>query len=255
MLPIESGTDTVGFESAGEAAARLYRQSQKRRWEVAEIPWELGLNLNERQRRSGARVLSQVLFGEQASFKVIEQMLPMVTEPEAQRFLVSQAQDEARHVEVFSRYIGLLGEVQPPGENLTRLVEGMLELPTVEAKLIGMHILIEGMALETFHAIALHIDDPLLREILHRVFRDESRHVAFGTAYTRQVVARLGQPELEELARQGGRFAAAASDMIHEERASAAEFGLDLLAVQSRTLRVLFRRLTQIGLLNTLDLF
>ncbi len=242
-------------QASPSKATLLYRRGQSQQWNSEDLPWHLAVRLTPAQQRSGARVLSQVLHGERASFQIITQLQSLNPDPSARLFLEGQARDEARHVEVFSRYIGLLGEEQPPGQNFARLLEGMLALPTVEEKLVGMHILVEGMALELFHAMVVAIDEPLLQALLRRVFIDESRHVAFGLDHTRQAVARLDREGCERVATQGGRYAALAGAMIHEERENAACFGLDVNVVQDRTLRVLFRRLQQIGLLNALSLF
>jgi rubrerythrin len=257
MLPADFTEPNFEAEAAASevAAVRLWRQSQERRWEVDELPWQLGVKLDARQKAGAKRILSQILFGEQATLQIIEQILPKISGGAAALFLQSQAQDEARHVEVFTRYLDLLGKIEPPGPSFAQMVAEVLDLELLEAKLICTHILIEEMALETFHAIALQIDDPLLREIMRRVFRDESRHVAFGATYARQLVAGLDQVGRDEVARWGGRWAVLAAGLIREEQASAAEFGLDLRVVQARTQRVLIRRLSQIGLLDTLGLF
>ncbi len=238
------------FEGTDSLAARMYRRSQQRQWCAGDLPWHWGVKLDEGRKAGGAEVLSQILYGEKASLRLVRQLAAMVEDPDERRFLQSQAEDEARHVEVFSRYIALLGEVQPPDQYLSQMIEVMLDSPALEVKVLGMHILIEGMALETFHAAAMQIDDPLLKELMRRVYRDESRHVAFGTEFARKTVAELGQAERDMLAWQGGRFAVAAVGLIRNQEAIATEFGLDLRLIQTRTQRVLFRRLADIGLLN-----
>jgi len=237
--------------------ARLYQRGQRSHWQTSDLPWQLGTKLDARQRRAGAKLLSQILYGEKASLQIIQQLLTMIKdEPEVRLFLTGQAQDEIRHIEVFSAYIQTLQEeVQPPGEALSEMVEGMLSLPTVEEKVIGMHILIEGMALEIFHAAAEQIADPLLQELLRRVSRDESRHIAFGTSFTPRLLARLDQEGFERTAREGGRYINLAIKLVREEEANAHEFGLDLRAIQTRTIQLILRRLQQVGMLDGLKLF
>ncbi|HEX2916122.1 MAG TPA: diiron oxygenase [Chloroflexia bacterium] len=234
---------------------RLYRRALAQQWAVEDLPWQLGIKLNERQRVAGRRILSQVLYGEQASLEVMRQLLEQVSEPAARPFLSLQARDEERHVAVFERYLALLGGVEPPGAALAQLVEGLLELPGIPEKTLGMQLVVEGMALETFHAMAAGIDDPLLQAIVRRVFVDESRHVAFGTALARDAVASLDRAGKERVAEASGRFAVLAAGLIREEQESALAFGIDLREVQRRTLRVLFRRLARTGLFESLALF
>ncbi len=235
--------------------ALLYQQSQQRQWQSDDLPWHLGTRLHGPQAAAGARVLSQILYGERASYRIVGQLLAHTPEGSARRFLLSQLEDEARHVAVFSRYVALLGEETPPNECLAEMVEAMTALPTIEEKLVGMHVLIEGMALETFHAAVIALPDPLLQKLLRRVFLDESRHVAFGLGHIRQLVGQLDRAGRERVAREGGRYAVLSAGLVRQERNVAAEFGLDLGAIQERTLRVLFRRLQSIGLLNALELF
>ena len=230
-------------------SARLYRRGVAQQWSITDLPWELGTSLPTAHRHPAARLLSQVLHGERASFEIIGQLLAVTPPGPAHSFLTSQRADEARHVAVFSRYIALLDEVQPPGDNLHQMTEAMLNLPTIQEKLVGMHILIEGMALELFHTLATDLPDPLLQILLRRVFLDESRHVAFGVNYTRQTLAGLDRESLSRVAREGGRYAVLSAGMIREEGPTAAALGLDLGTVQARALRVLFRRLGQVGLL------
>lgn len=237
--------------------ARLYQRSQRSQWQVSDLPWQLGTKLDARQRQAGAKLLSQILYGEKASLQIIQQLLTMINdEPEVRLFLTGQAQDEIRHIEVFSAYIETLQEeVQPPGQSLSEMVEGMLALPTVEEKVIGMHILVEGMALEIFHAAADQIADPLLQELLQRVSRDESRHIAFGTTYTPRLLARLDREGFERTAREGGHYINLSIKLVREEEANAREFGLDLRIIQARTIQLILRRLQQVGMLNGLNLF
>jgi hypothetical protein len=89
--------------------------------------------------------------------------------------------DEARHVEVFSRYINEKLEWQwPINENLKELLDATIKDSRWDFKYLGMQIVIEGLAMAAFGNLYHLTSEPLLKELIHYVMRDESRHVAFG---------------------------------------------------------------------------
>jgi hypothetical protein len=89
--------------------------------------------------------------------------------------------DEARHVEVFSRYLHEKLEWEwPINENLKRLLDIVLKDSRWDFKYLGMQILVEGLAMAAFGNIYQLAQEPLMKSLVHHVMRDESRHVAFG---------------------------------------------------------------------------
>ncbi len=231
---------------------RLYERTRRNQWQPDDLDWQTEVKLNLKQRKSGAYILSQVLYGEKLSLEVIQQLLPVVQNPEVKLFLQAQAIDELRHIAVFTRYIeqGLEEAVQTPGAALSEIGEGMLNCQSVEEKLLSVHILLEGMALEIFRGVVENIDDALLQTLLRRVARDESRHVAFGVNHVRELVTNMDGAGLERIGQGGARFAICAARMVRDEYQIGADFGIDLRAIQNASLRVLFRRLQQVGLLG-----
>jgi len=89
--------------------------------------------------------------------------------------------DEARHVEVYSRYLReKLSGAYPINRHLKALLDQILTDSRWDMKYLGMQIMVEGLAMAAFgymHKLCL---EPLLTELTHYVMRDESRHVAFG---------------------------------------------------------------------------
>jgi hypothetical protein len=69
-----------------------------------------------------------------------------------------------------------------------------------DLKFIGMQILIEGLALAAFQAIHQTTRDPLLRQVIALVMRDEGRHVAFGVNYLEDWIRALPEHEIEDRA-------------------------------------------------------
>jgi hypothetical protein len=89
--------------------------------------------------------------------------------------------DEARHVEVFARYLREKLEWQwPINPNLKQLLDMIVCDQRWDVKYLGMQILVEGLAMAAFAQMYQMAVEPLMRDLVHNVMRDESRHVAFG---------------------------------------------------------------------------
>ena len=63
-----------------------------------------------------------------------------------------------------------------------------------------MQIIIEGLALAAFQMLKAITKDPLLKQLLHYVVRDEARHVTFGINYLEDNIKTLTPEEIEERA-------------------------------------------------------
>jgi hypothetical protein len=107
--------------------------------------------------------------------------------------------DEARHVEVFAKYIKKLDEVRPIAPALRRILDATLQTDDWMKKLVGMQIVVEGLALYSFREMRNLTEEPLLKELLTYVARDESRHHAYGVEYIRRCVPCLNDAEREAL--------------------------------------------------------
>jgi hypothetical protein len=99
--------------------------------------------------------------------------------------------DEARHVEVFSRYIKKLDKIYPAQPTLKSILADIMQTPHWQAKTVGMQVILEGLALGTFINVRAATGCALLRSLLGYVTSDEARHVAFGNLYLTDEVAAL----------------------------------------------------------------
>jgi len=125
--------------------------------------------------------LSQFLHGEQGALITASQLVGAVPWADAKYYAASQTMDEARHVEVFSRYLREKLEWEwPINPNLKRLLDMILTDSRWDMKYLGMQILVEGLAMAAFANMHQLAEEPLLKELIHYVMRDEARHVAFG---------------------------------------------------------------------------
>jgi hypothetical protein len=136
---------------------------------------EFQLNMN-------AFMLSQFLHGEQGALVATAKIVQSVPWTEAKFYAANQVADEARHVEVYHRYLteklGLSFEVSP---SLNRLLDDIIRDPRWDVTFLGMQIMVEGLALAAFGVVRMQMaDEPLIQDLITRVMGDESRHVAFG---------------------------------------------------------------------------
>jgi hypothetical protein len=142
-------------------------------------------------------MLSQFLHGEQGALLATAKIVETVPWAEAKFYAASQVLDEARHVEVYHRYLteklGLSYGVHP---SLQQLLDDILRDPRWDLTFLGMQILVEGLALAAFGLLRLQMaGEPLIQDITARIMADESRHVAFGVLalenlYTKEMDAR-----------------------------------------------------------------
>ncbi len=125
--------------------------------------------------------LSQFLHGEQGALMTASQLVGCVPWIDAKYYAATQTMDEARHVEVFGRYLREKLEWEfPINENLRKLLDVVLTDARWDFKYLGMQILVEGLAMAAFANLYQMAEDPLIKELIYYVMRDESRHVAFG---------------------------------------------------------------------------
>jgi len=196
------------YGSVKDGLRDLYEKAKRDQWNgTTQLPWQtevdpergiipeminplLGyapyerLNAKEKDRLRHAQValqLSQFLHGEQGALIVASQLVGAVPWIDAKSYAGTQTMDEARHVEVFSRYIDEKLEWQwPINESLKELLDVILKDGRWDFKFLGMQIIIEGLAMAAFGNLYHVTSEPLLKELIRYVMRDESRHIAFG---------------------------------------------------------------------------
>jgi hypothetical protein len=147
-----------------------------------------------------AWTISQLLHGEQAALQLCGQLTNACPTLDAKYYAASQVADEARHVEVLSKFLQRkIGTIHPIGGTLKVLLDKLLEAPTWKTKTLGMQCLFEGMAVGIFDLIHKGSTNPLLSDIIRRVKQDEARHAAFGMLVMRRTVREAAPEELAEM--------------------------------------------------------
>jgi hypothetical protein len=145
--------------------------------------------------------LSQFLHGEQGALLVASQLVSCAPTYNAKLYAASQTFDEARHVEVFNKYLQKrIGLSYPINTSLKSILDKILTDERWDMKFLGMQIIIEGLALSAFNTTRETTPDPVLKDIVYLVIRDEARHVTFGVNYLEEFVKTLSEEERNERA-------------------------------------------------------
>jgi hypothetical protein len=213
------------YESDTPELDNLYELAKRDQWNVSvDIDWDIGARedndvfarketgvaqteffgkLSGTQQKDllanlAGWTLSQFLHGEQGALLCCGQLVDSVPTIEGKLYAATQVMDEARHVEVFDRYLNKLDKKYPVSTALKKVLDAILAADTWQAKSVGMNILVESLAMGTFYNMMIQAEDPLLESIVKLTARDEARHVNFGLISLAKEI-----PTMDEEARAG----------------------------------------------------
>jgi len=214
------------YEMVRRELHNLYEKAKRDQWNATDqLPWHLGVdaeaeNLPDMQipvygthiweklqpaevrtlRREQLRwVLSNFMHGEQGALLATAQIVDATPWMEAKFYGSTQVMDEARHVEVYGRYLhDKLGQEFPINLHLRSLLDDVVADPRWDMTYLGMQIMIEGLALAAFGFQYTYSIDPLLKQITRYVMADEARHVAFGVLSLKEAYSGLSAAEVRE---------------------------------------------------------
>ena len=143
--------------------------------------------------------LSQFLHGEQGALLCTARIVETVPWIDAKYYAATQMMDEARHVEVFARYLDekLTGHY-PINAHLRLLLDDILADSRWDMTYLGMQIMVEGLALAAFGFMHQMTTEPLLKQLLRYVMSDEARHVAFGVLSLKEYYTELTDAEMQD---------------------------------------------------------
>ncbi len=143
--------------------------------------------------------LCQFLHGEQGALLATAQIVDTVPWYEAKQYGATQVMDEARHVEVYRRFVQeKLEHEYPVNPQLKQLLDLILSDSRWDIKFLGMQIMVEGLALAAFGTMRDTTNNALLRDLTAAVMEDESRHVAFGVLSLREFCQTVTEKERQE---------------------------------------------------------
>jgi hypothetical protein len=154
---------------------------------------------NDAHRNLEAWRFSQFMHGEQGALICTAKIVQTVPNIDSKFYAATQTIDEARHVEVYSRYLHEKVQlVYPLNANLASLLDDTITDSRWDMTYLGMQVLIEGLALASFGLIRNLASEPLGRALNAYVMQDEARHVMFGRLALRDYYPHLTQGERDE---------------------------------------------------------
>src|ERR1700755_2822523 len=215
------------YDSGRQQLLDLYQRGKDKQWdETKRIDWEQPFNplrlmetgeelvpiygsrqwekLNQAERDElshhlSSWLFSQFLHGEQGALTVAARIVESVPDMDSKFYAATQTMDEARHVELFSRFVKeKIGLVYPVNAHLAALLADALSDSRWDLPYLGMQVLIEGLALAAFGVHRDISNKPLVTQLLAYVMQDEARHVAFGRLALRDYYKELTSAELAD---------------------------------------------------------
>jgi hypothetical protein len=224
---------TWDYERSRTALVKLYEKAKTSQWNATtDLPWDTAVDWDklaaeastQNQRFQVLRnyddsplaawgekewrafsvemqtgVLSQFLHGEQGALVCTGLITATVPWIDAKYYAATQVMDEARHVEVFGRYIAeKTNGAYPISPQLRVLLDDIIADGRWDITYLGMQIMVEGLALAAFGFMHMLTTEPLLKQLLRYVMSDEARHVAFGVLSLSEFYKGLGAKEIRE---------------------------------------------------------
>lgn len=143
--------------------------------------------------------LSQFMHGEQGAMIVTAKIVETVPWIDAKYYASTQVMDEARHTEVFARYLyEKMEDHYPMSPFLAQQIDALITDSRWDISYLGMQIVIESLALAAFGDMLRQTKEPLLKKLIRYVMADEARHVAFGILSLGEHYQHLSEPELKD---------------------------------------------------------
>jgi hypothetical protein len=229
-LDIDSPITTVfdfDYTHGRDQLLRLYDKGTRRQWIGNDrLDWSLDVDLEnpvgmpdeinplfgtewwekmtdaergELRRNVEAWRFSQFMHGEQGALVCTAKIVQSVPDIDSKFYAATQVIDEARHVEVYSRYLHEKVElVYPMNPHLEALLQDVIADPRWDMTYLGMQVIIEGLALAAFGVIRNMATEPLAKALNAYVMQDEARHVMFGRLALRDYYPHLSDAERDE---------------------------------------------------------
>jgi hypothetical protein len=177
--------ENAWIREQGEAAG-LFKNWTEKQWT------ELGIEAQNWR-------LSQFMHGEQGALICTARITETVPWYDAKLFAATQVVDEARHVEVFAKYLDeKLSGYYPINAHLEALLNDIIRDSRWDMTYLGMQVMVEGLALAAFGFLHMLVEEPLLKNLLRYVMSDEARHVAFGVLSLKECYEGMGAAEIRE---------------------------------------------------------
>ncbi|MCX7589106.1 ferritin-like domain-containing protein [Phenylobacterium sp. 58.2.17] len=139
---------------------------------------------------------SSILHGEQGALNLSASLCHVLLDQGAQEYAANQTREEARHVTAFAKYIkARWGRPIQCSKVLQDLLVDIIGSPEVYKKIIGMQMLVEGLAMGAFATFYQKLNDPLGRQLMQLVMTDEAFHHKFGKIWADRTIPKLSEAE------------------------------------------------------------
>ncbi len=140
--------------------------------------------------------ISNLLHGEQGALSLSASLCHVLVDPGAQEYAANQAREEARHVTGFTRYIAKRwGAPLPVGKTIATVLGDLVSTGEVYKKIVGMQMMVEGVAMGAFATFNAKTNDPVLRRLVQLVMSDEAFHHRFGRLWASKTIRHLNPEE------------------------------------------------------------
>jgi len=257
-------TDAAYIDFGAATAIDLDEETIMPREFTVELSCAVADRLDERQRirlanQSTRFMISSLLHGEQGAMSLSASLCQIMRDPGAQEYAANQTREEARHVAAFSRYIQIrFGTPLEAGPTLASLMSGLVSSPYVYQKLVGMQMLIEGLAMGAFATLYARTRDPLLRRLVQLVMSDEAFHHKFGKIWADRTMPKLDEEEharVEDWA--ASTFQKLLFNLVNSEQKQQIyrEFGLDWQWVRASVLEAFTDADRRKGMMESTNIF
>ena len=182
--------------------AELYEQAKAQQWNATtDIPWDLLPSLPDDLERAVCEMMTFLAENEYAALYIPTKFMARINAQyvEALLFLATVVNDEARHIEAFTkRALANGGGLQYAVAMTEWSLQSLLVQEDYFRSSFLLHVLGEGTFLDLLEFLERHAPDPVTAEVVRRARLDEGRHVAYGLAHVREQLRRE-PPRVEDL--------------------------------------------------------
>jgi hypothetical protein len=230
LWEVPSGSTTIfnwEYDETRDRLLTLYEKGKEKQWNAqTRLDWSVDVDptspdnnpdyyipiygsdmwdrMNEKERGEvrhhiGSWMNSQFLHGEQGALICASKIVQTVPDVDSKFYAATQVMDEARHVEMYSKYLREKIEMAYPiNPHLKALLNEVIADERWDMTYLGMQVIIEGLALAAFALIRDFSEEPLAKAINTYVMQDEARHVAFGRLALKDFYPQVTQAERDE---------------------------------------------------------
>jgi hypothetical protein len=171
---------------------RYYHQAQRYAWDVDSLGWDehplVPRADADRWRVFWKSVIDQQLQADRLAVEAATKLLLRVQEREAKLYYGTMVQDEARHLEGWTRLADPLPETGDEDPYLEQMGQMVMDGETLEEQVVTFQVIFEGLAIDAFRDIARSAEATVLGAMADQLVRDDSIHHNSGVAYAEHLL-------------------------------------------------------------------